>query len=214
MKLFTLACGIILSSTLSPAAVIYDNGAPNTSEANSRGIALFRTADDFVVGAPSSAKSVTFWMMAEPGAFLGALSYGIYQDSAGALGTQIASGSVSNVTPTFLNVVPQYIYSYYLVNFDLVSPVQLNPGKYWLEVHNGANLTDSNSTNVYWGIVANNPVGNARQSPAPTLPTGATTSTLAFMINGDPIASSSVPEPATVAISSAGLLAIILLRRR
>lgn len=206
--ILTLALATLASSA---GAQIFTNGTPDQSQANARGISLFRSADDFTLSTASSISSIRFWMLATDVSFAGVLSYAFYQDNAGALGSVVYSNSVSSVTPQFLSHVPSFIYNTYLVDINLPSALNLNAGTYWLELHDGATLTTNNNVNVYWSIAAQGP-GNARQSQVPNIPTGATNNALAFSLFGGP--QTTVPEPSTMVLSFAGLVALGLVRAR
>ncbi|MBI4890277.1 MAG: PEP-CTERM sorting domain-containing protein [Acidobacteria bacterium] len=215
MRKFMLGVLLAASASLLQAALIVDNGMPDTSQAEARGIISFRTADDFTLAATWNVTSVSFWMLAQPGMFNGSVSYAFYQNSGGAPGSVLDSGTVNGVTPVLQNSVPGYIYSYYTTTFALPAPLQLTAGTYWLEVHHGSGLTVVESNNVYWGVVANSvPNGNARQSPVPNPPSGLTTSEMAFSLSGDRVDVVPVPEPSTYVVSAAGILLFGLLKRR
>lgn len=215
MNLSLLATLLAATATLAPAAVIFANGTPNETQAQSRSISPFRSADDFTLASSSTIDSIRFWMIATDQAFAGTLSYAIYQDASGALGSVVSSGSFTNVPPVFLSAIPVNIHNNYLVDLNLPSSLSLAAGTYWLELHDGATLTTNNNAEVYWAVAANGP-GNARQSQVPTVPTGQTTNALAFSLYGNVNTAppSNVPEPSTITISLAGLIALGLLRRQ
>lgn len=217
MKLPFLAALLAATSALAPAAVIFANGVPDQSQPGSRSISFYRSADDFTLAAASNIDAVRFWMVATDQSFAGTLSYGFYQDSNGALGTLITSGSVSNVTPLFLSQIPGFVQGTYQVDFNLPSTLSLAAGTYWLEVHDGATLTTNTAAEVLWSI-ANTGPGNARQSQVPTIPTNQTTNDLAFSLYGTVDTSlappTGVPEPSSIALSLAGLAALGALRLR
>lgn len=214
MNLSLLATLLAATSAIAPAAVIFANGTPDETKANSRSISLFRSADDFTLASASTIESIRFWMVATEQGFAGTLSYAFYQDANGALGSVVSSGSFTNVTPLFLSEIPVNIHDHYLVDLNLPSALNLAAGTYWLELHDGATLTTNNDADVLWAVAANGP-GNARQSQVPTIPTNQTTNALAFSLYGNVNTAppSTVPEPSTITISLAGLIALGLLRR-
>ncbi len=210
MRTFYPAAMAVCFAAVSPAALIFDNGAPDTSQPDARGIALSRLADDFSLGGPATLAAVRFWMVSVPGQFGGTLSYAIYQDSAGALGNVVGTGTV-NVSPVLLNQIPQYLQRYYQIDFNLPAPLALTAGTYWLELHNGADLTNSNNVEVLWGIVAGDPPGNAMLGLGSNLPTSNTFDAVAFQLYSSDTAA--VPEPASIAVCAFGLAAIAALKR-
>lgn len=194
MKLFLFTTLLAATSALAPAAVIYSNGAPDPTQPGARSISFYRAADDFTLAAASNIDAVRFWMVAMDQSFGGTLSYGFYQDSNGALGSLITSGSISNVTPLFLSQITGFVQNTYQVDFNLPSTLSLAAGTYWLEVHDGATLTTNTAAEVLWAIVNTGP-GTARQSQVPTIPTNQTTDALAFSLYGN-VSTAPAPRPA------------------
>ena len=167
-------------------------------------ISFYRAADDFTLAAASNIDAVRFWMVAMDQSFGGTLSYAFYQDSNGALGSLITSGSISNVTPLFLPQITGFVQNTYQVDFSLPSTLNLPAGTYWLEVHDGATLTTNTAAEVLWSI-ANTGPGNARQSQVPTIPTNQINDALAFSFYGNvntaPTPTNGVPELSSIARS-------------
>lgn len=216
LKLFRSGIFALALVTLAndAGAQIFANGTPDQTQADARSISSFRSADDFNLASASSISSIRFWMLATDQSFAGILSYAFYNDAAGAIGAVVSTGSVSNIVPQYLSHVPGFIYDTYLVDINLPSALNLAAGNYWLELHDGATLTTNNNADVYWSIAAG-VTGNARQSVAPTIPTNPTTNALAFSLYGEVgPPSTTVPEPSTVALSFAGLVALGLTRLR
>lgn len=210
MRTLYTAVAALCFAAVSPAALIFSNGLPDTSQPDSRGIALSRMADDFSLGGPATLAAVRFWMVSVPGQFGGTLSYAIYQNSAGALGNVVGSGTV-NVSPVLLNQIPLYLQRYYQVDFNLPAPLALAAGTYWLELHNGSDLTNAANVEVLWGIVGGDPLGNAQLGLGGQLPSSNTFDELAFQLYSSDTAG--VPEPASIAICAFGLAAIALIKR-
>jgi len=208
----TLLTGFVClcAAAVSPAALIFNNGTPDTSQADAWGIAASRLADDFSLGGPATLSAIRFWMVSVAGEFAGTLSYAVYQDAAGALGSVVGSGTV-NVSPVFLNQIPQFVQRYYQVDFNLPAPLALGAGTYWLELHNGSDLTNSSSAQVLWGVVAGDPPGNAKLGLSAQLPSSNTFDALAFQLYSADTAP--VPEPSTLGICGIGLVALGLFRR-
>ncbi len=214
MKPIILAALFAAVSAIAPAATIFDNGAPDLVGANARSITIFRTADDFVLGTSATVDSVRFWMLAQPQeVYSGTLTYAFYQNSAGSLGAVVSTGTVNGIVPVFLSQVAQNIHAIYQVDFNLLAPLALGSGTYWLELHDGPSLTNAGSTQVLWQNLASIAGGNSKQNQNPQLPSNNVGGAQAFQLLGT-VGSTSVPEPATMAATVIGLAALGLLRRR
>ena len=131
--------------------VLFDQTPTNT---NSFSITEFRLADDFTLTNRSTITDLLFFYTYSSGGSpgdLGAVTYAIYTNSAGALGgvsqsETIAGGSVtrtgqSGLCPTCASAT-----------FS-ITPLPLAGGTYWLELHNGASLTDSSGFEIGWGLI-------------------------------------------------------------
>ena len=210
MRPILLAFLLAASGSTLSATLVYTNGAPDLNSADSRSIAIFRSADDFALGSLTSLTSIRFWMVAQTGEFSGIITYAIYQDSAGSLGTLVDSATVNGIAAVFLNPIPVNIHNMYLVDFNLPAPLALGAGTYWLELHEGVNLTTGDGTNNVLWAMSNAVAGNARQSPIPTIPSFDVDNELAFELYD----ASPVPEPSTISACALGLVALLILRWR
>lgn len=206
-------------SVSAQAALIFDNGAPTTLGA--RDISLFRSADDFTFASGQTVAGIQFFYswtspaVSEPAAnFSGTITYAIYNDSAGSIGSQLATGTVSGLASTFTGIIiPGSNAKINAVQIDLVSAVALGAGTYWLELHEGPTLSTVDGTNIGWILAANS--GNAKQGLAANgLPTGTVNNELSFRLHDTTFAATGIPEPSSIALLAAGLVAIVGLSRR
>lgn len=133
-------------------------------------ISFYRAADDFTLAAASNIDAVRFWMVAMDQSFGGTLSYAFYQDSNGALGSLITSGSISNVTPLFLPQITGFVQNTYQVDFSLPSTLNLPAGTYWLEVHDGATLTTNTAPTPTNGVPELSSIARSRGPRRPPPP--------------------------------------------
>jgi len=203
--LFAMLC----AAGVAQAGLIVDNGAPNVTGA--RDISLFRSADDFTVGAVTLG-AVRFWItttspiQTDPQTnFSGSITYAFYNDSAGSIGSLITSGTVNGLVSVYSGLThPGSNANINVLDFNLLAPLSLSAGTYWLELHEGTTLGTSDGTNIGWEL-SNNTSGNAKQGFATDgLPVNSVNNELAFRLFDTP--SGSVPEPQTLALVGAGLL--------
>lgn len=153
-----LATGPLLLSGMPAAhADVYDNGTPDYYD----GYPLYdfaRSADDFTLTTASTLSSFTFWSAEVPGnGFSGTLTYGIYADNGGDLGSLITSFATTSVAraPTGVSLF-DYFQEY--KNDVTIAPVSLPAGTYWLA------LQDPSSTGMFRETAAPNASYNARRS--------------------------------------------------
>ncbi len=201
MKPYLFALLFAANCSVCSAAAIYANGLPDLDSANARAITMFRSADDFVLASSWNMESIRFWMVAvdDPPSFSGSITYAIYQNSGGNLGGLVQSATVNGIAAGAPDPITQFIYSMYVVNFNLPAP------------HEGPNLTTSDaSPDVYWALV-NGVSGNAKQNPNPAIPANSVGEELAFTLNGT---AAGVPEPGTIPLCLIGLGALGIWQRR
>ena len=211
MKLLTtqparvLAVLVCMAVGLS-AAVVYDNGGPNTS--NGYPIAgTSWSADDFQLASNATITSVGFYFQDFQGitGWNQDITYEFIADSAGTpQGAILASGSGQNLSAVDSGL-PWCCGggNAWLVTFNLQTPFSATGGtEYWLEL-TGA----SGSTSSFWWVTA-----NPNSSAHGAWYSGGSGGELAFYLSGS--SGSGVPEPATLALCGAALIGLAAMRRR
>ena len=211
-SIFAAALMGLLAASGRASTVLFDQTPPNT---NSFSITEFRLADDFTLSEPiNTVTDLLFYYTYSEGGSpsdLGAVTYAIYTNSAGALGTvlesqTIASGSVtrtgqSGLCPTCASAT-----------FS-ITPLPLAGGTYWLELHNGTSLTDSTGFEIGWGAVNDNADFIARYNGSGMTPDTPVDSSgfnqYAFQVIG-----TTIPEPGTLALLAIGLSILTVKPRR
>ncbi len=195
---------LALALTMSLQASIIGNGPPNQSGGSDMNVVL--NADSFVLSGASTISQIAFWtLQVDPTDYGGSTYWGIYTDSAGSPNTVVASGNpvlVGAVTGNTTFGLAEYSYSF-SVN------VALGPGTYWLGLHNGL-LSAQPSTSYYWAWKADTGGSKYQDLPVggPWVPNS---SALAFELTSTLVG---VPEPASLCLTGAGILAALAVRRK
>ena len=194
------------------STVLFDQTPTNT---NSFSITEFRLADDFALTEPiNTVTDLLFYYTYSEGGSpsdLGAVTYAIYTNSAGALGTVIDSQTIAggSVTRTGQSTLCPTCAS---ATFS-IAPLPLAGGTYWLELHNGTSLTDSSGFEIGWGAVDDNTDLIARYNGSGMTPDTPVDSSgfnqYAFQVFG-----TTVPEPGTLALLAVGLSILFVKARR
>lgn len=134
LSLILLGCGLLTFTAQALPIVLYDNGAPlGTADFNSGfgySGALYR-GDDFLLSGPSTVTGVQFngLTFSSP---VTALEYYIYTAAGTLPGTLLTSGAAAD-----LSTSPDGRLSGYQAMFDLVSPLPLDTGRYFLVLGQG-----------------------------------------------------------------------------
>jgi len=155
--LFSIWAALAVVSMQARADFLFSQGPPN---GNGHTITDARLADDFSLPAASSLNEIEFWYNAQFIDDLSDVTYAIYDNSAGSLGLMEASETISTLSLSSDS-------GFFLADFQ-ITPLNLAPGTYWLELHAGTSLTDDNGgLNIDWiatddnatAIALSNPVG-------------------------------------------------------
>jgi hypothetical protein len=177
-----------------------------TPNFNSFDIVNQRLADDFFLTGPATITGIDFWYQASFQTDLSQVTYAIYQNSGGSLGAVVATGTAA---PSTSNQVDYFFASFSIPSLSLAS------GAYWLELHADSTLTGNNGGLTVWWEASNDnatPVARFSSGGTPNTPVGVSGfNNYAFDLTGT--AAAGVPEPATAALLTAGLLCIAFTAR-
>jgi hypothetical protein len=191
------------------ATLIFDQSPPNL---NSGDIVGFRFADDFTLGGPSVVDAINFWYQAQFQTDLSSVTYAVYANAAGALGTMLFTGTVTAST-SFDSLNDNFFATLAVPNLSL------SAGAYWLELHAGNSLTDSNGgLTVWWAGAADNATHVALWSATPNPPSIPENTSgyeqYGFQLDGTGGSSASVPEPSATLLVGTGLAVLYWWRRK
>ncbi len=205
------AFGILVGNT-SHAAVIFNNGLPDLQ--NGFDISSLIAAEDFTLGVQTTITDIRFWSLEGTGFFsgyTGSITWQIYSNAGNTPGVLLASGTTSAVTQALTGrELITYTALYESQNDFSVGSVLLDPGTYWLGLHNGplSTIPTSGGDEFYWETTSPNSTFGSRYDSAP-FGDNVWDETVgiqrAFQISGI----TSVPEPSTLALFSLGGLAFI-----
>jgi hypothetical protein len=217
----TNGCGAVNSgfsavpfgSSQAPGGIIFDQTPTNT---NGHSITDSRLADDFTLATQNTVQGINFYYKAFSISDLSEVTYAIYNNSGGALGSVIQTETIAsgNVTRTGSALCPTCS----LASFA-ISGINLSPGTYWLEVHAGLTLTSLNGgLAVDWAAVADNATFVARFSNnsggaggVPNTPVNSSgNNNYAFQLTGI----EETPEPGTFVLLGLGLSLVAIKARR
>jgi hypothetical protein len=185
-------CFLLFLSALYPVngGVVFSQAPPN---GNNFDITDFRLADDFALLAGTAVTQIGFWYQAQEQTDLAAVTYAVYVDNSGALGTLLQSETINSPDTS-----QDLSSGLFFADFN-ITPLLLTGGvTYWLELHAGSSLTDTSGFVVSWGSADDNLTQIALQSLTlglPDTPVGFSGfDQYAFQLSD---ASSSAPEPAS-----------------
>lgn len=185
------------------AAVVYDNGGPNTNN----GYYIYgsqSTADDFTLSTNALIARVGFYFQNYDGitGWNQDIQYSFRSDNGGVPDVELVSGAGQNVSSVDSGQPWCCGGNAYLVTFDLVTPFAATAGTtYWLQL-SGATGGDY----AWWVTTAPNSTNIGYSLGSPTY------EQFAFYL--DDTAASTVPEPASFGVMGAGVALLAVARRR
>ncbi len=196
------------------AGIIFDNGLPIQTGGNE--MTHWIQAEEFLVAPDFTLTGIHFWSAELDGAYLGSITYTIYDNAGSQPGNILQRDTIAPTTRTAtgntLIGLPDYLeYEYHLD----IAPLSLAGGVgHWVGLHNGP-LTEDLAAGFYWQHTTNNSLFNGREdnSPFDDNSWSNTSEEHAFYVTGDPVPET-VPEPGTLLLIGSGLVGLAARRRR
>lgn len=202
-----LACAACLLCGAAPYAsasmVVVDNSPPNHLTGNNLGFAF--QAEDFSLAVGATLTGISFWSLEGDSAYRGRISWWIRKDRNDAPGATLARGIQADVTRTALGSYDGL--QEYRNDFALNAPLTLEPGTYWLVLHNGAPRKLGDPNEFLWESTADNGSLSGVERFARSGPWTSTGTEHAFQV-------SAVAEPAQVLMLLVGMTLLVCLKRR
>jgi len=177
-------------------APVIDQSAVDISSGHN--ISSFVQSNNFMVSGPTTLNTLTAYLAESTVAiagtfegFSGTLSFAIYRDNGSGLpGTLITTGAdlAPVATDTGLDLGGRDLFQF-VVN---VGGITLTSGNYWIALHEGAWLSPSDGTDLFWSRSANDLNNNMRANTSNVTAPNGTFATfvpgLAFSLSGAPAA--------------------------
>ena len=153
-----LLCALAVSQLVRAhaAEVVFDNGASNQEDGWE--MTEWFEADDFRLEQRTQVSGVKFWNYARSGGFTGVVTWEIYTNSSNAPGQLLASGTAAPGSHTQTGFVLFGTLYEAVTTFEIV-PVMLEPGTYWLALHNGPR--EYSTRGMFWAPTSKKPSSGA-----------------------------------------------------
>ncbi len=137
------------------AGVVWNQGSVDV--ANSDDISGEVTANDFTLSDPATLTSLDAWLTDDTvndngvlDDFSGTLGWAIYADAGDVPGTLLYSGQDASAQVTDTGLQDDFDCDIGLVHATLGAGIQLQPGTYWLALHEGAWGSAADGSTLWW----------------------------------------------------------------
>lgn len=183
-----LLAGLLISAPAQAADTIHDNGASSGDDGWE--MTVWFEADDFVLPERTQLSGFRFWNYARTGYFTGVVTWQLYTNSsANGPGQLVATGTSSGLTHS-LTGYALFNFLFEAVTTFQIAPVTLDPGTYWLALHNGPR--EHVTRGMFWAPTSKKTVAGAPSHSRESLSNGpwytndypGMTSELAFQVFG------------------------------
>lgn len=189
---------------VSQAGIVY-SAPPNQSGGSD--LNGFLEADDFTLGAPVTLTQIKFWsFQGSAGDYAGSIAWSINTNAAGVPGASVFAGSATPVGVATGNSA--FGFNEFSYSFPIVAA--LAPGTYWVVLHNGPTNAIPGGDFVWGWSNGNSGNSQSQDLAVPGSPWIGNFAELALQLND----ASVVPEPTSMLLLGAGLLALGFVRGR
>jgi hypothetical protein len=199
------------------SVVLWDNGGPAVVNEGGSNMSDTFQAEDFELAVLSNLTGVRFWnLQGTANDYAGSIFYQIVTNAGGSPSNTVVGSGL--VTPTRVAAGSMLGLSQFQNDFS-ISLSNVAAGTYWLELHNGP-LSATTFSDFYWtwtDLNGVNTLTNRGRERALDPPSAAWTTNdqeHAFLIAGDAVTETPVPEPATLLLTASGIAAVVRRRQR
>jgi hypothetical protein len=163
--MLSICAASLAAASTAHAVTVYDNGGPQAG-GNAQQISSFVSANDFTIASETTLSAFTFWSSVAAGntfagSFSGTVGWAIFTDNGTLPGTLIFSGQDSTVTTSATALVNLDGGEIVQVDADFTAGLLLQPGTYWLAIHEGNWGSLFDGTEIFWqrsATVINDPI--------------------------------------------------------
>ena len=198
---FLLCVACVVATGVSRAGVVYSAPPNQSGGSDANG---FLEADDIDISVPTRLGIFNFWTFQTSAAdYTGSIAWSLRSDNGGMPGASV----ISATAPATFVATGKTAFGLSEFVYTLVTDTTVNPGRYWLVLHNGPNAAIP-TTDFFWEWSNGNTGNSLSQDLAlPNQPWLSNFAELALQVQD-------IPEPGSLLLSAAGVLGIWLARRR
>ena len=198
---FLLCVACVVATGVSRAGVVYSAPPNQSGGSDANG---FLEADDIDISVPTRLGIFNFWTFQTSAAdYTGSIAWSLRSDNGGMPGASV----ISATAPATFVATGKTAFGLSEFVYTLVTDITVNPGRYWLVLHNGPNAAIP-TTDFFWEWSNGNTGNSLSQDLAlPNQPWLSNFAELALQVQD-------IPEPGSLLLSAAGVLGIWLARRR
>ena len=198
---FLLCVACVVATGVSRAGVVYSAPPNQSGGSDANG---FLEADDIDISVPTRLGIFNFWTFQTSAAdYIGSIAWSLRSDNGGMPGASV----ISATAPATFVATGKTAFGLSEFVYTLVTDITVNPGRYWLVLHNGPSNVQP-ATTFYWAWSNGNAGNSVNLDLSSGPPWVGNSAELAFELTD------TVPEPASMSLLCGGMVAAWLLCRK